>query len=95
MQTLNPDVQHHQSPKGKKYAWTGIGAENQWAHGEIIALNRSTAKRQLREQGVRLRSIQLSDRPKWRRQRKVSDEDIVMFFRQLSTMMTANITMSL
>ncbi len=71
----------------KLFVWEGKNAQGKEARGEIRAVSEAAAKTALRRQGVQVRRL----KPVKMRRGRVSDKDIVLFTRQLATMMKAGV----
>jgi len=74
-------------PKELLFSWEGKDAQNKPARGEIRAPSEASARTALRRQGVVVTKI---TKVKSRRGR-VGEKDLVLFTRQLSTMMKAGV----
>ena len=70
------------------FLWEGKDKSGRPVQGEIRASGRARADAQLRRQGVTIVRIKKKSRP---RLRKITDKDICVFTRQLSTMLKAGV----
>src|SRR5580692_5513659 len=73
------------------YSWHGTNNQGHAVSGEIAALTLNLAKLNLTRKGIQLNTIQKKRRWTWRCNEKISPLDIVLFFRQLSTLILAGI----
>lgn len=72
------------------WRWTGVGADGQPRSGEIIAHQRSEVLQQLRAQGIAMQALRRGRR--WNRRRgRITARDIMLFSRQLATLLQARI----
>jgi type IV pilus assembly protein PilC len=79
--------------KGHVFTWQGIDRQGRNSKGEIESISLAMAKAQLRQQGIRPKSVRKKSKPLFSTARKVSAQDIAIFTRQLATMMKAGVPM--
>lgn len=88
-QTLPPQALPKQLPL-RYWRWTGIGADGQRRSGEIAAHHRNEVLQQLRAQGIAMKALRRGRR--WnRRKGRIAPRDIMLFSRQLATLLQAGI----
>ena len=75
--------------KGRRFTFEGRNtATEQLVRGEVLAKNETEARQKLQRRGIRLLRI---SRVKNTRKRRITQEDITVFTRQLATMMKAGL----
>ncbi len=77
-------------PKAKEFtfAWEGRDRTGKTVRGEMRALGETVVNASLRRQGIMVTKVQ---KRRLRRGRKITDKDITLFTRQLSTMLRAGV----
>jgi len=78
------------SPKAKEFtfAWEGRDRSGKTVRGEMRAVSETVINASLRRQGIMVTKVQ---KRRLRRGRKITDKDITLFTRQLSTMLRAGV----
>ena len=82
------NAQAMKQPPQYNWAWEGKGRDGKVVRGEIRAESEAVAKMQLRRQGVLVHKIA---RQRAKLGRSISEKDVALFTRQLSTMMKAGV----
>jgi type IV pilus assembly protein PilC len=78
--------------KGQLFIWQGIDRNGRDSKGEIESISMAMAKAQLRQQGIRPKSIKKKSKPMFGSAgRKIKPQDVAIFTRQLATMMKAGV----
>jgi type IV pilus assembly protein PilC len=78
--------------KGKTFTWAGIDRNGRSTKGEIESVSLALAKAQLRQQGIKAKSVKKKSKPLlFGGGAKISPADISIFTRQLATMMKAGV----
>lgn len=77
--------------KAQIFVWQGQDAKGRQSKGEISAISQSLAKAQLRQQGIRPKSVKKKSKPLFAAGRKITPSDLAIFTRQLATMMKAGV----
>jgi type IV pilus assembly protein PilC len=77
--------------KNKIYSWQGMSQQGQFSSGEISALSLNLAKIALAKRGLQITSLQKKPPSFLNKTKKITFIDIVLFFRQLSTLIIAGI----
>lgn len=77
--------------KGHIFSWQGIDRQGRSTKGEIESISLAMAKAQLRQQGIKPKTVRKKSKPLFNRSRKISPQDISIFTRQLATMMKAGV----
>jgi type IV pilus assembly protein PilC len=80
-----------QSLKNSTYCWRGKNLQEQIVSGEISALSVNLAKIMLAKKGFKILSIKKKLSPFFVRKLKITSSDIIVFFRQFSTLIIAGI----
>ncbi len=78
--------------KNSAYYWKGVSKEGQEISGEITALSINLAISDLQKKGIQF--ISITKRRKFHFYKKISSIDIIIFFRQLATLIYAGISIS-
>jgi len=79
-------------PKVDTFLWDGTNKSGAAVKGEITAPSISMAKAELRNQGIIPKRVRKKPKPLFgKRQKKITPQDIAVFSRQMSTMMTAGV----
>lgn len=74
------------------FTWQGTDRQGRVTKGEIESISLAMAKAQLRQQGVRPKSVRKKSKPLMiGGGRKITPQDISIFTRQLATMMKAGV----
>jgi type IV pilus assembly protein PilC len=78
--------------KGQSFLWQGIDRNGRTAKGEIESMSLAMAKAQLRQQGIKAKSVKKKAKPLFGSGgKKITPSDIAIFTRQLATMMKAGV----
>ena len=78
--------------KGHKFSWQGLDRQGRPSKGEIESASVALAKAQLRQQGIKPKSVKKKTKPLFGGGgRKITPSDISIFTRQLATMMKAGV----
>ncbi len=78
--------------KGQTFLWQGIDRNGRDSKGEIESISMAMAKAQLRQQGIKPKSVKKKSKPLfWSGGRKIKPQDVAIFTRQLATMMKAGV----
>jgi type IV pilus assembly protein PilC len=78
--------------KGHKFTWQGIDRQGRSSKGEIESASAAMAKAQLRQQGIKPKSVKKKAKPLFGTGgKKITPQDIAIFTRQLATMMKAGV----
>jgi type IV pilus assembly protein PilC len=77
-----------QAPKDTQYTWEGRDRSGKTVRGEMRAQGEAIVSASLRRQGIAVTKVSKSKR---KRGKKISDNDITLFTRQLATMMKAGV----
>jgi type IV pilus assembly protein PilC len=78
--------------KGQTFTWQGIDRNGRDSKGEIESISLAMAKAQLRQQGIRPKSVKKKSKPLLGGGgRKIKPQDVAIFTRQLATMMKAGV----
>ncbi len=78
--------------KGQMFTWQGIDRQGRPSRGEIKSISLAMAKAQLRQQGIKAKSVKRKARPLFGGGgKKITPGDISIFTRQLATMMKAGV----
>ncbi len=78
--------------KGQIFVWQGLDRNGRSAKGEIESMSMAMAKAQLRQQGIKPKSVKKKPKPLFGSGgKKITPEDISIFTRQLATMMKAGV----
>ena len=73
------------------FVWRGTDREGRSVQGEIESPTPAIAKAQLRQQGVKPRSVKRKSKPLFGGGKRIGSSDITVFARQLATMMKAGV----
>jgi len=78
--------------KNNTFTWSGLDKAGRPSKGEIDAANQAMAKAQLRQQGIKPKSVRKKAKPLFGGQGKpIKAADIAVFTRQLATMLKAGV----
>ncbi|MCX2982380.1 type II secretion system F family protein [Halieaceae bacterium IMCC14734] len=78
--------------KGSKFQWQGTDRNGNASKGEIESVSVAMAKAQLRQQGIKPRTVKKKSKPLFGDGgKKITASDIAIFTRQLATMMKAGV----
>jgi type IV pilus assembly protein PilC len=78
--------------KGHKFNWQGVDRQGRLSKGEIESASVAMAKAQLRQQGIKPKSVKKQAKPLFGGGgKKITPQDISIFTRQLATMMKAGV----
>ena len=77
--------------KAQIFVWQGQDAKGRQSKGEISAISQSLAKAQLRQQGIKPKTVKKKSKPMFSGAKKITASDIAIFTRQLATMMKAGV----
>lgn len=77
--------------KGHLFTWAGIDRNGRSTKGEIESVSLALAKAQLRQQGIKAKSVRKKSKPLFGDGRKITPADISIFTRQLAVMMKAGV----
>jgi type IV pilus assembly protein PilC len=78
--------------KNETFTWSGTDKAGRTSKGEIEAANQAMAKAQLRQQGIKPKSVRKKPKPLFGGQGKaIKAADIAIFTRQLATMLKAGV----
>ena len=78
--------------KGNKFQWQGTDRNGNVSKGEIESVSVAMAKAQLRQQGIKPRTVKKKSKPLFGDGgKKITPADIAIFTRQLATMMKAGV----
>jgi len=78
--------------KNRTYQWQGKNHQGQWMRGEISALSLNLAKINLQKKGIEI--FDLKSKKKIYLQKKITSLEILIFFRQLATLILAGISIA-
>src|SRR5690242_18081175 len=78
--------------KNKTYQWQGKNRQGQLLTGEITAFSLNLAKLNLQKKGIEIREIKKKKPTYW--QKKITPLEILVFFRQLATLIVSGISIS-
>jgi type IV pilus assembly protein PilC len=74
-----------------EYLYEGTDRSGKKVKGEIFALNDALAKGDLRKQGINPLKLKKKPQPLFGRKQKITPQDIAIFSRQMSTMMSSGV----
>ena len=77
------------------YQWIGINSQGQRQEGVIVASNPKDSQSELKKQGIEVISVKLKTKMKlslFNRKKKIKKNDILLFTRYLSTMISAGLS---
>jgi type IV pilus assembly protein PilC len=78
--------------KGHVFVWQGTDRQGRSTKGEIESISLAMAKAQLRQQGIKPKTVKKKAAPLFgSKGRKITPQDIAIFTRQLATMMKAGV----
>ncbi len=78
--------------KGQIFVWQGTDRNGRDTKGEIESMSMAMAKAQLRQQGIKPKSVKKKAKPLFGNGgKKITPQDIAIFTRQLATMMKAGV----
>ncbi|MCZ6830727.1 MAG: type II secretion system F family protein, partial [Gammaproteobacteria bacterium] len=78
--------------KSQRFIWQGVDRQGRLSKGEIESASAAMAKAQLRQQGIKPKSVKRKSKPLFGGGgRKITPADISIFTRQLATMMKAGV----
>jgi type IV pilus assembly protein PilC len=77
--------------KSQIFVWQGQDSKGRQTKGEISAISQSLAKAQLRQQGIKPKSVKKKAQPLFGGGKKITPSDLAIFTRQLATMMKAGV----
>jgi type IV pilus assembly protein PilC len=78
--------------RGETFSWNGIDKQGRTTKGEIQAVSSAMAKAQLRQQGIKPKSVKKKAKPLFGgKGKKIKPMDVCIFSRQLATMMKAGV----
>ncbi|MAL95967.1 MAG: type II secretion system protein F [Haliea sp.] len=80
-----------EASKTSVFVWRGTDRQGRDTQGEITSQNHTTARAQLRTQGIRPSSVRRKPKPLFGGGKPIKPADIAIFTRQLATMMKAGV----
>lgn len=80
-----------EASKTSVFVWRGTDRQGRDTQGEITSQNHTTARAQLRTQGIRPNSVRRKPKPLFGGGKPIKPADIAIFTRQLATMMKAGV----